>query len=627
MTAIKEKEWINFLENDHMIRESVWKEAGITFDAGYLYIPLKDPKSGTMVHKTRKSPTYTGGSKYVNPRGIPVMIYPDSNLPHEDWCVLTEGELDCLTCMSFDIPARTTTGGVNGFKEEFIPHFIKLKRAYIAYDVDDAGKEGSQRVAKILSILPNLEIYIVDLSTFEGVNDIGDFFKLGHSREEFIEACRTAKKYERKDGGGNSGTETPQGIKKQTLITETLTYLDVIEKVENLLPNGEEAFRIALAVAASSQFKNPLMLWVLLVGVPSSGKTEIVQLLRDSEFSYYLDNLTQNAFVSGERETRTQKVYDLLPLLDSKCLVIKDWTSIFSLDEKMTKKLLGDLVGIYDKEFRKFSSRRGHIGYESAFSQIGCITPATLNKHNQYMNMVGPRFLCYTMPTSTSTERENSFDMIFSGQDRAVIMNEARLYASSYLDQLAKKELCILPLSSAVKQYLRIAAELVSHCRGVVITEQTSFMNDEKETVKYYEVQDMQIEEPWRALQQLISLCHYLAFVVDSDEVGPTELKTIKNIVLSTMPANRAQALQSVANSRGFITKGALSSISGKSVKTSGRLLKELTALLVLEKTKDLDEMEGDYAVTEQFREFITLDPAEFLSNHLQGKNTEETGK
>lgn len=420
------------------------------------------------------------------------------------------------------------------------------------------------------------------------------------------------------------GTENPQGIKPE-LITSVLNYHNVEEKVLKLLPNSQTALKLVLAVAVSAYYSNPVMLWLLLVGVPSSGKTDIVRLIKDSSVAYYLDNLTQNAFISGERANKNNKVYDLLPLIDKKCLIIKDWTAIFSLDEKMTKKLLGDFVGIYDKEFTKFSSRRGNVSYSSAFSQLGCITPATLNRHTNYMNMVGPRFLCYTMPQTSSDAEGQSYQIIFSNIDRSLIEREARVYVSSYVNQLIQTTPEIKPLSEEVKQYLKLAAKLMSNCRGIVLLQSASFKNEEGEDVKYYEVLDTQIEEPWRAVQQLMSLGKYLAFVTGKDEIGVEELAIIKEVVISSMPADRSQALRVIKEHGGIITAKELSDLSDKSTKTSRRLLDELVALKTLEKDRGTGNIAADYRIADQFKDFLIVHPAEFMSSYSSGTETPDS--
>ncbi len=405
-------------------------------------------------------------------------------------------------------------------------------------------------------------------------------------------------------------------------ITKQLSYKEVEEKVLEFIPSSQIPLKLILAVAASSGFNNQLMLWLLLVGVPSSGKTDLVRLVRDSGITYSLDNLTQNAFVSGERASETNKVHDLLPILDKKCLVIKDWTAILSLNEEMTRKLLGELVGIYDKEYSKFSSRRGNVTYTSIFSQLGCITPATLNRHTTYMNLIGPRFMSYTMPGTTATDEGISYENIFSGQNRMALEETARVYVSSYLDQLVSQKFNINPLKDGTKNYLKVAAKLMSNCRGVVIIQASTFRSESGEDVKSYDILDVQIEEPWRAVQQLISLANYLAFVVGKNTIEADELAIIKDVVISSMPADRSQALRMIKNQAGVVTAKQLAEVSDRSVKTTRRLLEELHALQVLEKEKGSGTAPAVYKISPQFEKFLLLDTKDFLSHYARGTET-----
>lgn len=598
-------EWEEFLEQEHKISREVWQKHGLTFDTEFLYIPYYSQTGELIFKKKRREPNFKGGNKYLYPGGTQITPYPNHDLNSQNEWILTEGELDCLTLESYGFWA-ITAGGITSFKEEFASQF-KGKKVLICFDNDARGKEGSERVARML-VEAGVDVQIVDLPQMENGKDIGDFFRLGHTREEFENLISTARQ--------PSVTETPQGIVKNNLISN-LTYQDIEAKVRSFLPGSQTGLKLVLAVAISSQYLNPVMLWLLLVGVPSSGKTDLVRLTKDAtSITYYLDNLTQNAFISGERPTKDEKVHDLLPLLDKKCLIIKDWTAIFSLDEKMTKKLLGDLVGIYDKEFTKFSSRRGNISYSSAFSQLGCITPATLNKHTNYLNMVGPRFLCYTNPQSNFDDKNESYDLIFSNNDRSASEKEARLYVSSYLNELSKRTPDIKPLTKEDQNFLKTAAELMSNCRGIVILQSASFKNEEGEGITYYEVLDVQIEEPWRAVQQLITLTRYLSFVTGKDEVGIEELEIIKEVVISSMPADRSQALRAILENEGEITAKELSEFSDKSTKTSRRLLDELGALKVVDKIKGSGTIASDYKIADKFKDFLLLNPTEFMSHN-----------
>lgn len=412
------------------------------------------------------------------------------------------------------------------------------------------------------------------------------------------------------DTAGNyRKTETPQGIQ---------TFDQIASKIEEYLPNTKDTLKIMLAVATSGTRKNRVMLWLLLVGSPSSGKTDLVKLIKNNKDVMSLDNLTLNSFITGERSTEKEKTYDLLPLLNSKCLVIKDWTSLFSLDEKATKKIIGDWVNSYDKSLSKFSSRRGNITYESEFSHVGCITPATLNKHTTYLNMIGPRFMHFIIPDLTIDQENQSFDAIFSNEDRSIKEKEAGALVSLYLDYLnSRKILDIKPLSKGAEKFLRVASRFMAKARGIVVIQSSSFKDDQGKDVTYYEALDTQIEQPWRAVQQLIALSKYLALVANKDEVGSEELRLIREIVLSSMPADRANALKVLRTAENQeITTKELSDDSGKSFRTSGRLLEELSALGILRKNKGGGQIANSYQIEDSFKEFLTADTGEFLSTY-----------
>lgn len=407
-----------------------------------------------------------------------------------------------------------------------------------------------------------------------------------------------------------SWTETHQGL---------YTFGEVKMKVEAFLPNSGTALKVMLAVAISGIFHNRVMLWLLFVGAPSSGKTELVQLLKGSAHSYCLDNVTLNSFISGERPTEKQKVHDLLPELDRKCLVVKDWTVIFSLDEKMTKKIIGDMVGAYDKQLSKHSSRRGLISYESEFSHLGCITPATLNRHHNYLNMIGPRFLCYTIINPSKEEEGKSFDAIFSNQDRDCLEKQAREAVQSYVTALSEKDplSTVKRLSKSSRDYLRIAARFVSRARGIVILQTGSFRGESGNDVTYYEPLEIQIEQPWRAAQQLMELSRYLAFICGKDEVGVEELEIVRQVVISSMPADRSQALRVILKHDGNITAKELSDESDRSNRTCRRMLDELTSLGILKKTKGSGQLANSYAVEDEFYTFICSIPFNTISDKV----------
>lgn len=573
---------------------------------------LKDSEGNILSKKYRHlNPNAT--DKFTSDPGSSVILYNSEILYDEpESVIVSEGLTDCIKLNQEGFMSVCSSGGAGTFFKEFSELFEKIKKVYIIFDNDTPGIKGSIKVAGIISSL-NENVYIARLP--KEYIDVCDYFVKGNKNSEDLKTILVkANKYDR----NTCMTETPGGIEKISLLKEVVTLEDVINKVESYIPNTIKALKVVLAAALAGKYKNNLMLWMLLVGVPSSGKTDLVRLIKGVSFSYYLDNMTLNAFISGERATSTSKVYDLLPQLDNKCFIVKDWTSIFSLDEAMTKKIIGDMVGIYDKEFTKFSSRRGQISYSSEFSHIGCITPATLNRHTNYMNMIGPRFLFYVMPELTTKEENTSFENILSGKtNRSYLEREAAIYVSSYLEQLAgKKSYELDSLSSSAKSYLKTASRVMSRCRGIALLEKVSFKNEEGKNVQYYDALDTQTEQPWRSVQQLVTLAKYLAIVSGNNKVGSDELSIIKDVVLSSMPANRSRVLKVITAAKGSIDTKTLSRGAQIGYRTSLRLLDELVALEVLAKEKGFGAQAIKYEIIDDFKDFFLLDTAEFLSQY-----------
>src|SRR3990167_674395 len=435
----------------------------------------------------------------------------------------------------------------------------------------------------------------------------------------------TEELVKRKPVGENySGTKTPTGVRINGENLGSLTFAQVQKAVEEYIPNSTVTLKIALAIIASSNFRQKVMLWLLFVGAPSSGKTEILRLFKHADCVYFLDSFTLNAFISGERETDKAKVYDLLPQVNNKCLIIKDWTVVFSLDERMTKKVLGDMVGSYDEELTKFSSRRGQITYDSYFSQLGAITPATLNRHTNYLNMVGPRFIFYTMPDLTDEQEEQCFKNIFSQKDRRKTEKELSQLVSAYIDLLSLNSPNLKEIDDEYKQKFRIASRLMARGRGIVIMNAATFENKEGEKISYYELQEVQIEHPFRAIQQLILLAQYLAYVSNKEEITQEEMNIIKEVVISSMPADRSQALRVIINMGGTITAKILAESEDfeKSKKTARRLLDELTYLKILKKHQtDGGTIPTGYEIRGEFNDFLVG------TRHEEDKMTVHTGE
>jgi len=114
------------------------------------------------------------------------------------------------------------------------------------------------------------------------------------------------------------------------------------------------------------------------------------------------------------------------------------------------------------------------------------------------------------------------------------------------------------------------------------VTRSGEFVNAQGEKVQFYEPVEIQIEEPFRALQQLRVLARSLCVVLGYKTVEKQVLKLLKDVAISSMPADRALLLSVVASEKKSWSAKEVSDVLGISHRTALRQLDELASLRVL---------------------------------------------
>jgi len=104
-------------------------------------------------------------------------------------------------------------------------------------------------------------------------------------------------------------------------------------------------------------------LWLYVVGAPGSGKTELVRAFADGrKRAYFLSSLTPNSLVSGLKDGK-----HLLPELDGKTLIIKDFTMTLESHRENRDALFGALRDAYDGSYSKAFGSVGTVGFDQIF--------------------------------------------------------------------------------------------------------------------------------------------------------------------------------------------------------------------------------------------------------------------
>lgn len=145
------------------------------WDGHRVTIPVRDEK-GSLVNVRRYLRDAGDGQKFLPLMAgagpdVTTRLFPGDPLP--DDVVLVEGEWDAMICQQEGIDARTMTIGAGNWNPSFTPLFAG-RNVTIAYDNDDAGRNGAIKVAKILSNVTTVRI--LQIPNLPAKGDVTDFF-------------------------------------------------------------------------------------------------------------------------------------------------------------------------------------------------------------------------------------------------------------------------------------------------------------------------------------------------------------------------------------------------------------------------------------------------------------------
>ena len=142
----------------------------------WITIPIKDIEGNFVFFKLRRDPS-KGKEKITYPSGIEAQIYGWEILQdNPDKVFICEGELDRLILISKGIPAITGTHGAGTFKQDWAEKVKKCKDIFVCYDNDQAGKQGAEKVLKMISNSNNRTSLITLPPEAGEAGDITDYF-------------------------------------------------------------------------------------------------------------------------------------------------------------------------------------------------------------------------------------------------------------------------------------------------------------------------------------------------------------------------------------------------------------------------------------------------------------------
>ena len=180
-----------------------------------------------------------------------------------------------------------------------------------------------------------------------------------------------------------------------------LSIDDIWEKLEKFLilnSDWREALELVLAVPVSLRYKTTPA-WVMLVSGPSTGKSELLRLIQDSDLAFWMDDLSSKTLVSGYRdeveERRTGEKTDpsIAKKIHGKTLIMNDLSRVLGKGQE-SRMIMDHLRILFDGQIK---AAYGNDNIQTIYSDFNVLCGCTGEIDNMTANTVslGERFLYY----------------------------------------------------------------------------------------------------------------------------------------------------------------------------------------------------------------------------------------
>jgi hypothetical protein len=394
-------------------------------------------------------------------------IWREDELKNSEDILICEGEWDTLTMLEIIKKAKiknTTAVGVPGagtFKTDCLPIF-QDKNIYLMYDNDEAGTRGMDKAAGLLASVTRKVMRLHWPEGFPEGFDVRDFYRQNN--------CNAVKTWE-----GLLGWVKPAELPKATSPTAASEIVDIGEPVpcEKVYAAFKKWLHIPdltlLDVIFGTILANRLSgdpLWMFIVAPPGATKTEPLLGLTGGVRIETISTLTPHTLISGANFGGGGDP-SLIPRLDSKVLIIKDFTSVLGLPSTERDEIFSILRDAYDGECSKPFGNGIWRRYKSKFGILAAVTPS-IELFTEDHAALGERFLRWRnwIPKSPDARRK----YIEKALSNATHEDEMRKDLGDISKMILKAKYTNVPIiPAAIGSKIVGLAQLVSLLRGTVV--------------------------------------------------------------------------------------------------------------------------------------------------------------
>ncbi len=399
--------------------------------------------------------------------------------------------------------------------------------------------------------------------------------------------------------------EPRQRVAKCAVPSADVPFSEWVQTINDNFPELLPAAETALSVVAQFLVKditNPCA--VVLVDVPSSGKTIAINFFDGiPELTYATDKFTPASFVSNAANVKKEKLaeIDLLPRIQYRMLLIRDFATLFSKREEDLKEMLGILTRVLDGEgLNTDSGVHGQREYngEYLFMMLAASTPVP-PKVWKIMGNLGSRLLFLSINSSEKSEEQLARQVMdTSYKEKEKICRTATknfLYGlwnkySNGIDWDRKADDAEL-LKISVR-----CAKLLAQLRGTINVWHDEFLGTDKYDSPI-------VERPDRINQSFYNLARGHALVSGRTQIESRDLMPIFALMLDSAPFMRANLFKALLAHGGTMLTSDIEKDLNCSKPTALLRMKELAILGVCTLKED---GETEISLSDKFAWFLS---------------------
>ena len=328
------------------------------------------------------------------------------------------------------------------------------------------------------------------------------------------------------------------------------------------------ALKVVLATVLSTQIPGT-PIWTHLVGPPGSGKTLLLLSIKEGDCCYYESTLTPATLISG---WKAKTDASLIPRLQGKTLIIKDFTEIVSMPSIQKAQIYSTLRGAFDGEAKRdFGNGVVRTYYDTHFSIVTGVTSVIFVEKDSDQ---GSRFLMLHIQKGTVNDNEEEVmaAMAAVGNEDDTKMKAIQRSMRGFIERQIPKALPVV--SAEIEKRLFHLANYLATLRAVVARHPL------QGTVLF----EPQNESATRAAKQLKKLLISLALVREAAYVNEEDYSIVARVAADSCIGFNRQIIESLAAQREPLTLVEIGELSRIPPVTLRVLLEDLTYLTAIER-------------------------------------------